>query len=365
MVAVALLLAGLALWLVWAAVVEPRRLEVHVYRLRLHPGAAPVPRPLPLPPAAHPHTGRHPAARPLGRPGPGDQEGAVDGPQGMKAMGQCGATGRPATGDHPAAHPAAGPAGGSLASTPGGPSPGPGRGVLRIAHLTDLHAPVYRIREEALFRWLEALAPDLVVFTGDLAEGRHLPAARGVDLLRRLARRWPVYLVPGNHDHLYGWRRLEEELAPTGVQILVNRGTTLWAGDVPVYLAGVDDPHTGRDRLDDALAAAPAGVPVVLLAHAPAAGLRARAAGGRVDLVLAGHTHGGQVRLPGLGALWIPGQGWFPRYDRGWFDIGGTRWYISAGLGTPRPWIRWLCPPELVLLEIEVPPRGTPGPSRP
>lgn len=229
----------------------------------------------------------------------------------------------------------------------------PVRRGLRLVHLTDLHAPLYRVDEGALLDQVAAWDPDAVVVTGDLAEGPHLPARRGVDLLATLARRWPVYLVPGNHDHLYGWPALRRELEAAGIRVLVNRGVVLRSGAVAVFLAGVDDPHTGRDRLDRALAGAPRDLPAVVLAHAPAARLRQEAAARRVRLVLAGHTHGGQVRLPVVGALWIPGQGWLPRYDRGWFDIGGTWWYIATGLGTPKPWVRLLCRPEVVLVELD------------
>ncbi|HEY8552223.1 MAG TPA: metallophosphoesterase [Thermaerobacter sp.] len=228
----------------------------------------------------------------------------------------------------------------------------PLRGGLRLAYLTDLHAPHYRIDERALLAQIAAWDPDAVVFTGDLAEGPHLPARRGVDLLAALARRWPVFLVPGNHDHLHGWPGLRQALEAAGVRVLVNRGAVVRHGTTAVFLAGVDDPHTGRDRLDQALAGAPRELPVVLLAHAPAARIRQEAAARRVRLVLAGHTHGGQVRLPLVGALWIPGQGWLPRYDRGWFDVDGTWWYIASGLGTPKPWVRLLCPPEVVLVEL-------------
>ncbi|EKP95793.1 metallophosphoesterase [Thermaerobacter subterraneus] len=305
----------------WGYLVEPRWLRVRAYRLSLGAdarGGRPVPLPIPRPPKRPVGSRSTRAAGPAAKgapPSPAAREGVTASPATLRA-----AAARPSR--------------------------------LRLAHLTDLHAPVYRVSEAALLRWIEAWQPDAVVFTGDLAEGKGLPARRGVELLRRLARRWPVYLVPGNHDHLYGWSRLRRELEGTGVHLLVNQGARLEQGPVGIYLAGVDDPHTGRDDLGAALAGAPPGWPVVLLAHAPAGGIRRAAAGLGAGLVLAGHTHGGQVRLPLLGALWIPGQGWFPTYDRGWFQVGGTWWFIAAGLGTPRPWIRLLCRPELVLLEL-------------
>ncbi|GAB6876370.1 metallophosphoesterase [Thermaerobacter litoralis] len=297
-----LVAALLILALAWGYLVEPRWLKARAYRLRLDRPA-----------------GGQPVSIPLPAPAPG-AAGAAPNPA-------------PRAGEEPGTRPAR----------------------LRLVHLTDLHAPVYRIAEGRLIRWIEAWQPDAVVFTGDLAEGKGLPAGRGVALLRRLARRWPVYLVPGNHDHLYGWYGLRRDLEAAGVQVLVNRGVQVGSGAAAIFLAGVDDPHTGRHDLGAALAGAPPGLPVVLLAHAPADGIRQEAARRGVALALAGHTHGGQVRLPLVGALWIPGQGWFPTYDRGWFPVAGTWWYINTGLGTPRPWIRLLCRPEVVLLELVLP----------
>lgn len=280
-----------ALWLAWVAEIEPRWLRVRAYRLRR--GAIPQPAPPAAPVPVRPPAGHHEAV--------GDARGRT----------------------------------------------------LRIAHLTDLHAPVYRIDESRLWAALRAWRPDLITFTGDLADSGQLPYDAGVRLLARLAARWPVYFVPGNHDHLAGWPPMERRLREAGIHVLVNDGELYRARGQTFYIAGVDDPHTGRDRLDEALAGAPPGVPVLLLAHAPSRRIRQLAPDRRVPLVLVGHTHGGQVRLPWLGALWIPGQGWFPRYDRGWFRLGDTYLLVNAGLGTPKPWIRWLCPPEVVLIDWE------------
>ncbi|HEY8393530.1 MAG TPA: metallophosphoesterase [Thermaerobacter sp.] len=290
-----LVLTGL--WLAWVAGVEPRWLQVRAYRLR--PGAGP--HPIPPPAAAR-------ARLPSGHPAPAGDRGEE--------------------------------------------SDGKGR-VLRVAHLTDLHAPFYRIDEIRLLAALQAWGPDLIAFTGDLADSGQAPYEAGLRLLARLSARWPVYFVPGNHDHPAGWPALERRLREAGIRVLVNEGDSFQIRGRTFYIAGVDDPHTGRDRLERALGDAPAGVPVLLLAHAPTERIRRLASQRGIPLVLVGHTHGGQVRLPGLGALWVPGQGWFPRYDRGWFRLGDGHLLVNAGLGTPKPWIRWLCPPEVVLIEWE------------
>lgn len=306
------------LWLFWVAWLEPRWVQVVAYRFR--PGLGPSVFNL-SPAPARPGNQRDQDLQPPDQRVRIPQQATVPDPHGL---------------------------------------PGQGRQRVRIAHLTDLHAPVYQVSHRSLLRYLKQAQPDLIVFTGDLADGPHQPADGGVDLMAALARRWPVYLVPGNHDHLAGWPGLQRRLAAAGVHVLVNEGRTVGIAGTDFFLAGVDDPHTGRDRLDEALKGCPAGRPVILLAHAPSAPLRDQAARRQVALVLAGHTHGGQVRPPLLGALWIPGQGWFPRYDRGWFLIGGTYWYISAGLGTPRPWIRWRCRPEIAVIDVDLtPPQGT------
>ncbi|PZN11353.1 MAG: metallophosphoesterase [Bacillota bacterium] len=284
------MLAGL--WLAWTAAIEPRWLCVRTYWLG--PGAGP-------------------------RPGPPVGEGTEGPPP---------------------------------ARLPEG-SPVRGRGSVRIAHLTDLHAPVYRIDESRILSSLSAWEPHLIAFTGDLAEGGGLPYDAGLRLLARLAARWPVYFVPGNHDHLAGWQTMEQRLREAGVRVLVNEGECATVGGLPLFIAGVDDPHTGRDRLDEALAGAPSAAAILLLAHAPSQRLRRLAVERRIPLVLVGHTHGGQVRLPAVGALWVPGQGWFPHYDRGWFRLGDGYLFVNSGLGTPKPWIRWLCPPEVVLIQWE------------
>ncbi|MCG0238742.1 MAG: metallophosphoesterase [Firmicutes bacterium] len=312
------LLAGAALaglWLVWAAGIEPRWLRVRAFRLQ--PGAGPLPLP-PVAAAAPSHISPAVAATPSPTP----------------------------TSPTP-------PAGAPTADG------GAGRGAVRIAHLTDLHAPVYRIDESRLWSALLAWQPHLIAFTGDLVEDGRLPWDAGLRLLARLADRWPVYFVPGNHDHLAGWPRLEQGLRASGVRVLANAGEPFQAAGYRFFVAGVDDPHTRRDRLDRALTGAPADLPVLLLAHAPAEGLLRQASRRHIPLVLTGHTHGGQVRLPWVGALWVPGQGWFPRYDRGWFPLGRGCLLVNAGLGTPKPWVRWLCPPEVLLIAWQPAPCGS------
>jgi predicted MPP superfamily phosphohydrolase len=221
--------------------------------------------------------------------------------------------------------------------------PGSARPV-RVLHLTDLHGR--RVAAARLGR--EARRPDLVVFTGDLVSGER-QLARAESALRDLVAALPPVprlAVLGNHDVLVGPQRVEAALARAGFRLLRNEAVALPSG---LWVAGIDDSTEGVPDLDGALSAVPPGAPVLLLSHGPqifpSAALR------DVPLVLCGHTHGGQVRLPVLGALFTAyrlGRG----YDAGWFARGASRMYVGRGLGTVHLPVRFLCPPEVAVFDL-------------
>lgn len=113
-----------------------------------------------------------------------------------------------------------------------------------------------------------------------------------------------------------------------------NNHVEITRGDQTIYLVGVDDPHTGRDNIEAAMEDVPDKAAAVLLAHSPTIFPQAVERG--IDLVLCGHTHGGQVRLPFVGALIVPGQGLFPEWDHGMFREDETIMLINDGLGGKR-----------------------------
>jgi len=114
-----------------------------------------------------------------------------------------------------------------------------------------------------------------------------------------------------------------------------------------VWIAGLDDPSTGTPHLDTALKTVPQGPYVIAAFHAPAF---FDDIAGQVPLVLAGHTHGGQVRLPLVPVFWLPhGSG---RFLEGWYAERGSRMYVSRGIGTTFLPIRFLCPPELAIITV-------------
>ncbi len=218
---------------------------------------------------------------------------------------------------------------------------------LSIWHLTDIH-----IREQG--PWLDALCAataalppaDLVLLTGDLVTTGWRPAAARQWLASLPTGRLGRFAVLGNWEHWAGaatpaWTAL---LAEAGVQLL--RNACVPAG--PVDVLGTDDHLAGTLALGAPLRARRAGRPTIGLTHSPAAAPTLARCG--IPLILAGHSHAGQVRLPWLGALWVPmGTG---RYVGGWYPLGESQLFVGRGVGWSIAPVRLRCPPELARIEL-------------
>ncbi|MBB6096947.1 hypothetical protein HNR42_000359 [Deinobacterium chartae] len=224
------------------------------------------------------------------------------------------------------------------------------RAPLRLVQLSDLHYGLF-LREGSLRAWVERalqLEPDAVVITGDLLDqSGHQNPAPLLRALRRLRPPLGVWGVWGNHDRTRCGPQLEafgQELAASGVRMLVNCGAALRDD---LYLAGVDDLWTGRPDLEAALKDRPPKAACVLLCHHPDLLPQLPA---RIGLTLCGHTHGGQIQLPLLGAVYT-GSAWGQRYLGGWVPARSPA-YVSRGLGTSGLPLRWNCPPEIAVFEL-------------
>ena len=220
---------------------------------------------------------------------------------------------------------------------------------LRVLHVTDLHlgsghSLASTVRSEA-----ERLDPDLIVLTGDLL-GAHTAMERSERLLRGLAERWPTYVVLGNADvRAMRKRELVDRWQRTGATVLVNERAAMERNGDRIWIVGVDDPHQGHDSLDLALRKMPPDQFTLLLAHSPDVALRARAR--EANLVLCGHTHGGQICFPGWEALYTRTR--LPRqYASGLHRVNGATLLISRGAGSTRLGMRLHCPPEINLLTL-------------
>jgi uncharacterized protein len=230
---------------------------------------------------------------------------------------------------------------------------------IRVAHLSDLHIGngTEDGRLTAIVEKTNALAPDLVVITGDLFDHdpRHLAA--GAQRLAGLRAPLGVYAVLGNHDLMTGREQVADALArhAPALRLLRDECVRLHAA-APLYLAGIEDP--GRDwtehghglaTIEKLAAAAPSDGPMLLLVHRPDAFMQAAKLGFR--LVLAGHFHGGQLALPVGNGRWNAACFLTP-YHRGLYRTGDATLYVSRGLGFAGPRVRFGSRPEIAVLEL-------------
>lgn len=206
-----------------------------------------------------------------------------------------------------------------------------------ILHLSDLHfgtdSPA---RRKALS--LKYGRPDLIAVTGDLLDcyrPEYLQAAS--EWIKRAARLAPVYFVPGNHEaQMEGdYSAAQLALRRAGAILLEDRGVLLKRGEETIGLYGVRDPRflESEEEFSAVLNRLSQSKPgfSILLSHRPER--LAQYAKEGFSLVLSGHAHGGQVRLPGIGGLYAPNQGIFPQYTSGWYPLGKTKMVVSRGIG--------------------------------
>lgn len=220
---------------------------------------------------------------------------------------------------------------------------------LRLALLSDLHRSA-RVGPELIGRAvdlaLEAEA-ELILLAGDYVTGSATYADSCAEILSRLHAPAGVYACLGNHDHWTDPEAVAAALSLAGVRVLRNEGLEVVQG---VWLAAVDDVWERQADLDAALAGAPPGATVILLAHEPDFA-DAVARDGRVMLQLSGHSHGGQVRLPLFGPPVLPYLG--QRYPAGLYQVGRMQLYVTRGVGLITPPVRFNCRPEVTVLNIE------------
>ena len=216
---------------------------------------------------------------------------------------------------------------------------------VTLLQLTDLHADFSVTAMTALIRALEDLTWDACVWTGDYRGLTHGPWEPAAAELRRVrdALHGPVFAVLGNHDPL----ELVDALEDMDVRLLLNERAAFERGGARLWIAGVDDPHIYEtDNIEKAVDGVPPGDPVVLLAHSPE--LYRKAAYGGIELMLCGHTHGGQLCLPGgwpvIANARVP-----PRMTRGAWRFRQLQGYTARGCGVSGVECRFSCPPEITL----------------
>lgn len=216
--------------------------------------------------------------------------------------------------------------------------------------LSDLHVGPF-VSPATLEHTLGVLArlePDIIAIAGDFVLGRYEELLRFRRALSQLDARLGAFAVLGNHDH---YTNRVRDFAPTledmGIELLHNRCRAMTREGESLVLAGVDDLNFGRPDLEEALAGASTEQPTLLLAHNPDTLFAAAALG--ADVVLSGHTHGGQIRLPGLPPPLTNSRHGF---DSGLYRFGSCQLVLSRGLGVVGAPVRFFCPPEAVWMTL-------------
>lgn len=228
---------------------------------------------------------------------------------------------------------------------------------LRVALLSDLHVGSPFNGTDKLKRIVaetNAAAPDLVLLAGDyVIQGVPLgtPVASEVIAaeLGKLSAPMGVFAVLGNHDHWDDAPRIQREFEGHGIPVLEDRSLSVKRGDCELWIAGVSDWSTAPHDLRAALSGIPDGATILVLTHHPDLFPRVPA---RVALTVAGHTHGGQVRLPWLGRLVVP-SAYGDRYAIGHVEENGRHLFVTPGLGTSILPVRFLVPPEISMLHLQ------------
>jgi uncharacterized protein len=238
---------------------------------------------------------------------------------------------------------------------------------IRMLVLSDLHSTIYGDKQEELIKAIRKQKPDIILLVGDIADdGKPIEGTQ--QLLSVIGTEYPCYYVTGNHEYWSGKiDSIKDIIRSYGVTILEGDTEVIKVGNQELRLGGVDDPdgfgdksynvdhgnsETWQEQFDACKAEAGDDIYSVLLSHRPELTEQYRDSG--FDLVLAGHAHGGQVRIPGiLNGLYAPNQGYFPKYAGGRYELGQTVMIVSRGLSRNIRLPRVFNPPEIVVVDLK------------
>lgn len=233
---------------------------------------------------------------------------------------------------------------------------------FKIAHFTDFHNTKIKKLTTKLIDQLKKESPNIIVITGDLIDNNETEAS--LKLIQEIKTIAPLYYIPGNHEAQIRetYNIFEEKLKSDGVIVLRNEIENIEINNDKINIIGIDDPEffspssilnedetifrSTLDRLTTNI-----DTYTILLSHRPE--YFNDYISHNIDLTLTGHTHGGQIRMPALGAIYAPNQGFFPKYDKGIFTKDNKSMIISSGIGTTGLPLRILNKPELVIVKLK------------
>ena len=228
---------------------------------------------------------------------------------------------------------------------------------VRIAIVCDLHGAQYGKKQSDLIAALEEASPNIVLLLGDIYDQDGIES-HAVELIDALSSRFTCYFVPGNHEYKSGeLNMIRNLLRESNIPNIAGETVTVQVNDTQVQIFGIDDGHGGKAKqlwqIENAAKQRKSDIYSILAIHVPN-GVESYLHYG-FDLMLSGHTHGGQIILPHvLNGLYAPGQGFLPKYGGGRYDFGKQTLIISRGLSQKPIWLpRFGNPPELSIITLK------------
>lgn len=226
---------------------------------------------------------------------------------------------------------------------------------FRITQVSDLHDAVFGDNQHNLVKEVQNTDPDVIFITGDVIDSNRYDLEQSLDAVRQFVRIADVYYVIGNHEVATNKvNEIYEALNTLGVHVMPNTSVTLKREGQSITVAGIEDPLNGYDTqsmLNQALSSVNRENLTILLAHRPEQ--FTTYVENDIDLVFSGHAHGGQVRIPGIGGLAAPGQGFFPKYTAETYEADETVMNVSRGLGNSGFPFRIFNLPEIVVVDLK------------
>lgn len=232
----------------------------------------------------------------------------------------------------------------------------------KIAQVSDLHNAEIGEENERLLAMIEAAEPDIIAITGDMIDSRRTNIETALDFAEKAVKLAPCYYVNGNHElRVLEYEELKKGLLELGVVVLENESTKINIKNQEIMVIGISDPsleanelwsveaEVVNDHLGELIKADDNYK--LVLSHRPEL-LEIYCEAG-ADLVLTGHAHGGQIRLPFVGGIIAPHQGFFPKYDGGLYIKEETNMIVSRGVGNSLFPLRFNNRPEVVLIELQ------------
>lgn len=239
---------------------------------------------------------------------------------------------------------------------------------FKIVQISDLHNEEFGEGNYKLIEKLKQIAPNVIVLTGDIIDANRLNAEVSIAFAERVVDVAPTYYVTGNHEGAFQEYMPDEydeyiyRMKQAGINILDDMEVTWTIGDDELSIIGINDfsvfrhgPNYSKGSQEESITERLGWFDYlknykILLSHRPE--LFDVYVENGVDLVLSGHAHGGQIRIPFIGGIYSPGQGLFPKYDSGVFTMGDTQMVVSRGLGNSRFPLRVNNRPEIIVVEL-------------